>query len=64
MEWCWLEEKYSKNEYQFELFDSYKAYSHECNTYVRPIVTTKYDSSWNMFDMYPSTISYDFRGCL
>lgn len=51
MEMCWLEDRYGSKHFQYELYDSAKGYISECDSYVRPIVCKKYNSSWNMFDM-------------
>jgi aminopeptidase N len=48
----WLEDQVSQDEYRLEMFENGKAYHSECKSYMRPIVTRKYDSSWNMFDRH------------
>eukprot|EP01103_Thecamoeba_quadrilineata_P014938 TRINITY_DN4575_c0_g1_i1.p1 TRINITY_DN4575_c0_g1~~TRINITY_DN4575_c0_g1_i1.p1 ORF type:complete len:885 (-),score=193.57 TRINITY_DN4575_c0_g1_i1:87-2741(-) len=55
IEGCWLEDKHGQEFLEYELFQWANAYFGECNTYVRPIVTRTYDSSWNLFDrhLYP-----------
>ncbi|KAI8879234.1 hypothetical protein K501DRAFT_257181 [Backusella circina FSU 941] len=52
MQACWLEDHASQDEYRLEMFENGRAYQSECKSYMRPIVTRKYDSSWNMFDRH------------
>lgn len=56
MESVWLEDTKGEDEQQYHIFDDRRAYREEAdNSYVRPIVTRKYDSSWKMYDrhLYP-----------
>ncbi|MEL6343358.1 MAG: M1 family metallopeptidase, partial [Myxococcota bacterium] len=56
LESVWLEETAGQDEMHYQLHLERDAYRQEAdNTYVRPIVTRKYDSSWQMFDrhLYP-----------
>ena len=55
METVWLEEMVSNEEADYDRFVNERRYKNETKRYVRPIVTNKYDSSWNMFDshLYP-----------
>ncbi|KAJ8654161.1 hypothetical protein O0I10_010237 [Lichtheimia ornata] len=50
MESCWLQDKKSENDFRYEMMTNAKGYIKECAKYMRPIVTRKYDSSWDMFD--------------
>ena len=55
METVWLEENVSQEEADYDRFVNERRYRNETKRYVRPVVTNKYDSSWNMFDshLYP-----------
>lgn len=56
MEQCWLEDRYGADEQQYDFFRNSAAYIAEADdAYARPIVTRKFDSSWDMFDrhLYP-----------
>ncbi|CAO3692350.1 unnamed protein product [Rhizopus microsporus] len=55
MESCWIEDHLSKEDFDYDLFSNAQGYFGECERYMRPIVTRKYDSSWDMFDshIYP-----------
>ncbi len=56
MESVWSEEHLGKNAKDWQLYQEKLEYLLEADdNYVRPIVTRKYDSSWNMFDrhLYP-----------
>lgn len=55
METVWLDEMVSKIEGDYDRFVNQRRYKNETKNYVRPIVTNKYDSSWNLFDshLYP-----------
>lgn len=50
IESCWLQDNVSEDAFRFEMLDNATAYIKECGKYMRPIVTRKYDSSWDMFD--------------
>ncbi|KAJ3156251.1 hypothetical protein HDU86_004015 [Geranomyces michiganensis] len=52
MEACWLEDNLGQEEFEFELFDNAQRYFSECESYMRPIVTRTYETSWSMFDMH------------
>lgn len=52
----WAGHEYGHNERMYELYLQKVSYTHEADhEYVRPIVTNKYDSSWDLFDrhLYP-----------
>eukprot|EP00743_Colponemidia_sp_Colp-15_P011017 GILK01012226.1.p1 GENE.GILK01012226.1~~GILK01012226.1.p1 ORF type:complete len:869 (-),score=115.44 GILK01012226.1:273-2879(-) len=56
MEYVWMEEHVGTDMSQFDLLECAHAYMQEADTkYARPIVTRRYDSSWNLFDrhLYP-----------
>ncbi len=56
IETVWLEENAAKEEAEYDLVVNAEAYFDEVkNRYARPIVTRRYDSSWNLFDrhLYP-----------
>lgn len=56
MESCWLEDSAGSDEHLYSLFANGQAYLEEADTrYKRPIVTRRFNSSWNMFDrhLYP-----------
>jgi aminopeptidase N len=56
MEQCWLEHKYGRDEADFDFYRNGRAYFSEADDrYARPIVTRKFDSSWDMYDrhLYP-----------
>lgn len=53
---CWLEHKYGEDELLYDFYRNRDAYFWEAdNAYKRPIVTNKYESSWQLFDrhLYP-----------
>jgi aminopeptidase N len=52
MEAAWIEDHLGLDDYLYQLFDDLEIYLHETETYVRPIVTRDYNSSWTMFDMH------------
>eukprot|EP01117_Protostelium_nocturnum_P011954 TRINITY_DN4374_c0_g1_i1.p1 TRINITY_DN4374_c0_g1~~TRINITY_DN4374_c0_g1_i1.p1 ORF type:complete len:860 (-),score=311.13 TRINITY_DN4374_c0_g1_i1:55-2634(-) len=54
-EMLWIEDNWGNDKYQHELYDARRRYFTESEDYVRPIVSKKYDSSWDMFDrhLYP-----------
>ncbi|KAI7881545.1 hypothetical protein K492DRAFT_230251 [Lichtheimia hyalospora FSU 10163] len=52
MESCWLQDKVSENDFRYEMMINARGYIRECAKYMRPIVTRKYDSSWDMFDSH------------
>ncbi|GAB5587813.1 hypothetical protein Unana1_02713 [Umbelopsis nana] len=52
IESCWLQDNRSEDIFRNEMFESAYTYFEECDTYMRPIVTRKYDSSWDIFDMH------------
>ncbi|RCI02732.1 hypothetical protein CU098_010214 [Rhizopus stolonifer] len=52
IESCWLQDNRSEDEFRYEMFDNATQYIQECGSYMRPIVTRKYDASWDMFDMH------------
>ncbi|KAG0168668.1 hypothetical protein DFQ28_000363 [Apophysomyces sp. BC1034] len=52
MEACWLEDNMSEDDFRYEMLSNANGYIRECSKYMRPIVTRKYDSSWDMFDMH------------
>lgn len=55
LETVWLEETISIEEANYERYLNEEKYFNETKRYVRPIVTKKFDSSWNLFDshLYP-----------
>ncbi len=56
IETVWLEENAGRNERDYDLHVNAESYFDEAdNRYVRPIVTRKYNSSWDLFDrhLYP-----------
>lgn len=56
MEFAWLEEERTRADAEYEIFTQSEHYRQEADgSYVRPIVTREYDSSWSMFDrhLYP-----------
>lgn len=56
MESCWYEHDAGADEFAYDLYTSAANYFDECaKRYVRPIVTRKFDSSWDMYDyhLYP-----------
>ncbi len=56
IETVWLEETVSKQDQQYELHNDAVGYQQEADDlYVRPIVTRRYNSSWDLFDwhLYP-----------
>ncbi|KAF7727730.1 hypothetical protein EC973_007189 [Apophysomyces ossiformis] len=52
IESCWLEDNKSEDDYRYEMLVNAKTYIRECTKYMRPIVTRRYDSSNDMFDMH------------
>ncbi|KAL0080326.1 peptidase family M1-domain-containing protein [Phycomyces blakesleeanus] len=48
----WLEDHLSNDNFSYEMLQNQIHYFKECEKYMRPIVTRKYDSSWDMFDMH------------
>ncbi|KAJ2964794.1 hypothetical protein NQZ79_g301 [Umbelopsis isabellina] len=52
MESCWLQDHKTEDDFRSEMIDNAEAYFGECDNYMRPIVTRKYDSSWDIFDMH------------
>jgi aminopeptidase N len=59
MEAAWLEDNGAPGEYEYDMWSNANAYFEECSSYVRPIVTRTYNSSWNLFDrhLYPGELS-------
>jgi aminopeptidase N len=56
MEQCWLEHKYGEDEMLYDFWRNQQAYFSEADkSYKRPIVTRRFDSSWQMYDrhLYP-----------
>lgn len=56
MESCWLEHRHGDDELGYDFYRNREAYFSEAdNNYKRPIVTNKYDTSWQMYDrhLYP-----------
>lgn len=56
MEACWIEHAYGAEEYAYEIYECAQRYLHEADErYLRPIVTRRFDSSWQLFDahLYP-----------
>ncbi|MFM2244646.1 MAG: hypothetical protein RL071_720 [Pseudomonadota bacterium] len=56
MESVWLGDTVDADAAQIHLFDARRTYVDECDgRYVRPIVTRRFDSSWDLFDahLYP-----------
>jgi aminopeptidase N len=56
MEQCWLEDKYGADEMNYDFWRNQQAYFMEADhSYKRPIVTRKFESSWQMYDrhLYP-----------
>ena len=52
MEAAWIEDHIGIDDYLYQLLDDLETYLHETETYIRPIVTRDYNSSWSMFDMH------------
>ncbi|KAI9321445.1 peptidase family M1-domain-containing protein [Dichotomocladium elegans] len=52
MESCWLQDKKSEDDFRYGMLTNAQYYFKECSNYMRPIVTRKYDSSWDMFDSH------------
>ncbi|OBZ84302.1 Glutamyl aminopeptidase [Choanephora cucurbitarum] len=52
IESCWLQDNASEDEFRYEMLQNSTSYINECGSYMRPIVTRKYDASWDMFDMH------------
>ncbi|KAJ3202055.1 hypothetical protein HDU67_000827 [Dinochytrium kinnereticum] len=52
---CWLEDHASHEQFRYDVIMNIKSYIAETASYMRPIVTRTYDSSWEMFDahLYP-----------
>ncbi|KAM3581482.1 hypothetical protein VKS41_006309 [Umbelopsis sp. WA50703] len=48
----WIQDHKSEDDFRSEMIECAEGYFEECNTYMRPIVTRKYDSSWDIFDMH------------
>ncbi len=60
MEQCWLEHRYGVDEQQYDFYRNSAAYFSEADdSYKRPMVTRKFDSSWDMYDrhLYPGGAS-------
>jgi aminopeptidase N len=58
-EFCYFTDVHGKDEGDFQRILQKNNYFHEAdNSYVRPIVTREYDSSWQLFDshLYPVII--------
>lgn len=56
MEQCWLEDARGAEEQQYDFYRNAHAYFTEADeSYKRPMVTRKFDSSWDMYDrhLYP-----------
>lgn len=56
MEQCWLEDKRGVDEQQYDFYRNAHAYFSEADdSYKRPMVTRRFDSSWDMYDrhLYP-----------
>ncbi|HJL17099.1 MAG TPA: M1 family aminopeptidase [Sandaracinaceae bacterium LLY-WYZ-13_1] len=56
MEACWLEDTEGRDAFLYDVFACGQAYLDEADSrYKRPIVTRRFDSSWNMYDrhLYP-----------
>ncbi|HCW76090.1 MAG TPA: hypothetical protein DHU63_06075 [Candidatus Marinimicrobia bacterium] len=56
MESVWLEDHFGKDAKDWQIYHEKLEYLSEADeTYIRPIVTRRYDSSWSMFDrhLYP-----------
>lgn len=56
METCWLEDSKGAEERDYDFYANLKAYRNEAdNSYMRPIMTRKFDHSWSMYDrhLYP-----------
>jgi aminopeptidase N len=56
MEQCWLEHRYGDDEMHYDFWRNQQAYFSEADgSYKRPIVTRRFDSSWQMYDrhLYP-----------
>lgn len=53
MEQCWLEDRATSAERDYQYFDDARLYMHEADhRYKRPIVTRRFRSSWEMFDAH------------
>ncbi|KAI8968861.1 hypothetical protein BDF20DRAFT_891837 [Mycotypha africana] len=52
IESCWLQDNVSKDEFCYEMYQNACGYFEECRKYMRPIVTRRYDHSWDMFDRH------------
>ncbi|KAG2196317.1 hypothetical protein INT47_009312 [Mucor saturninus] len=52
IETCYLQDNVSEDAFKFEMLENQSGYTSECERYMRPIVTRKYDSSWDMFDRH------------
>ncbi|RCH82376.1 hypothetical protein CU098_001740, partial [Rhizopus stolonifer] len=52
IESCWLQDNRSEDSFRYEMFKNASNYIAECSSYMRPIVTRKYDASWDMFDRH------------
>ncbi len=53
METCWLEDQKGKDEQLYDLWRNGGGYFDEADQkYMRPLVTRRYQSSWQMFDMH------------
>ncbi|CAO3681152.1 unnamed protein product [Umbelopsis ramanniana] len=52
IESCWLQDHHSEDVFRNEMIENAFTYFDECDRYMRPIVTRKYDSSWDIFDMH------------
>lgn len=53
METCWLEDQKGQDEKLYDLWRNAGSYFDEADQkYMRPLVTRRYESSWQMFDMH------------
>eukprot|EP00002_Diphylleia_rotans_P003089 TRINITY_DN1206_c0_g1_i4.p1 TRINITY_DN1206_c0_g1~~TRINITY_DN1206_c0_g1_i4.p1 ORF type:complete len:473 (-),score=101.12 TRINITY_DN1206_c0_g1_i4:1671-3089(-) len=52
MEQQYLKDNVSKEESEYELYLNFQAYVGECGSYKRPLVTRKYESSWDLYDSH------------
>lgn len=52
MESVWLQDTYGEDTFRYEMFENAVSYIKETESYMRPIVTRKYDSSWSLFDSH------------
>lgn len=58
MEAVFLEDNAPEGEFEYDMWNNANGYFEECSSYVRPIVTRTYNSSWNLFDrhLYPGKV--------